>query len=143
MYLAAFRSPVCSFAEHIIGSVASIAPERADELKMRSKGVSFCFTTTPGYDFASVASERRVYVPIRGVEYLWVLAFTTWVLYRHYSAEPEAPPQLVFDRHSDTRDIPKLLRWSAANQQSSDYLPWPPGLPAPEPLEAASAAIPQ
>lgn len=138
-----FDSPVCLLLPFVFDSMAKIAPERAAEI---SKGLlpAFRLTDKPGLAFsaATEATPPVISIPLRGLEYLWALSYSTWVIHDHYSQPGRTSVDLDFKAHDDTRPISKFLVWALKNQMSGDYALWPRGTPIPGPLTEDRQARP-
>jgi hypothetical protein len=82
-----FDSPVCLLLPHVFEAPARIAPERAGELSLLTRPVAFRLTDDPGLAF-SAAPRRKppvISVSLRGLEYIWAVSYSTWVLHDHYT----------------------------------------------------------
>lgn len=130
-----FDSPVCLLLPAVFDSIVKIAPEQADELSKRNLP-AFRLTDKAGLAFSAATEDTPpvVSIPLRGLEYLWALSYSTWVIHEHYCRPGRTEAELDFGASDDSRPIPRLLLWALENQGTRTYALWPRETPMPQPL---------
>jgi len=136
-----FDSPACTLLDHTADAIVTIAPERRNDVQRLFGAVRFVVTERGGTAFSASAVASEVQVSLRGLEFLWVLSYTSWVMHRHYAARKQSRGVLRFSDHADTAALPTLLGWAHENQLANRaYTAWPDKTPRPSgPLTVTSS----
>lgn len=137
------HSPIGLVSPLIPALFTYVAPERASQLETHIRGLRIATIPGPGFGFAAYSNERLITVAWRGLEYLWVLSYSSWTLLSEFSAGGQLGREFSLAENPATAPSTTLLPWALTNQfgEEDTYLPWPQGTPTPL-LWARGSAVP-
>lgn len=145
-------SPIDHLIQHLIPSIANIAPEKFSEVQdiISKLGVVFVFDNqATQMMFSGVKSDKTITIGLKALERLWVRAYAYTHLYefitKHHIQFPDAALDLDLTQDPDVCDAMTLLAWAvdverrlfeAGSDGEPGDISWPADLPHPDPLAA-------
>lgn len=87
-------SEVFPLAKHVAASLQNVAPERRSELLKTSEGLVVRLTDDGFWTFQLALQDRSIIVSRKSIEYLWISAYTYFILYDEFYRRENAGESL-------------------------------------------------
>lgn len=118
----------------LINSVATIAPEKIDDLEDFRIQHDPCamFTDDEKFSFRVNTESKEIKLPTVALEYLWCACYAFYVLYQEYNtAHKKNAIQFDANGTERSREAMSLYMWGIEQLGENPSEEWPPHLPAP------------
>ncbi len=120
-------SLVAPLLRHLPAALANIAPERADELRAVSEGLSLAIVDDPKFVCHYTPKAKVITISTGVIEVLWAASHAYIVLHARVLAQEPVVQPLVVDRHADrdVSDAMVLLKWCFNRLVEKTSAAWP------------------